>query len=133
MIMDDGAYELGKGAYGLVTKPLSARASSDIEQENAKALAKLRAELPKRIDETTTLTGVKSEGAKLIFEDRVAIDGGKVDDATKAKLRHTVIKSVCDTTDTRRILALGGSFEYVYTDIAAKPLITIDVGKTDCT
>jgi GYF domain 2 len=132
-IIDDGAHELIGAAYKLLTKPPPAKSSSVIEEENAKALAKLRAELPKKIDETTTLTGVKSEGTKFIYENRVAIDDARVDDATKGKLRRSVSKNVCEAPSTRRILDLGGSFRYVYTDIAGKPLITIDVGKNDCT
>jgi hypothetical protein len=120
------------GASWTMMKPLMAN-SSGIEEENAKALVQLRTELPKKIDETTTLTWARSEGTKLIYENRVAIDGARLDDATKGKLRHAVTRNVCEAPSTRRMLDRGGSFEYVYTDIAGKPLTTIDVGKNDCT
>ena len=92
VILDKGAYEFGKGAYASVTRSWLGKNAGDIDDEYAKALVKLRAELPKKIDETTTLKWVKSEGTKLIFEILVAVDGAKLDDATKSKLRHSVTK-----------------------------------------
>ena len=132
IIMDKGAYELGRRAQEFLAKPSLVEGASDVEQRNAKILGQLRAELPKKIDEMTTLTWVKSEGTKLIYENRVAVEAAKLDDAMKGKLRHSVITNVCGATGTRKILALGGSFQYVYADLAGKPLMTIDVAKSNC-
>jgi hypothetical protein len=125
-------YEFGKGAYSSVMKPPPAKNAGDVEEETAKALIRLRAELPKKIDDTTTLMWVRSQGTRLIFEYRVAVDGAKFDDAIKDKLRLSVTKHLCNGADTRRILALGGSFQYVYSDVAGAHLMTVDVVKDNC-
>lgn len=129
------------GAYGkiLVEKvhdfwnpPLSSATAGDIEKGLAEAVVKMRVDLPKKIDATTILTGVKHEGTKLIFENLVAMDGSKFDDAIKNKLRESVTKNVCTKAETRRILDIGGSFRYQYADIEAKPVMTIDIVRRTC-
>ena len=106
--------------------------ASDLEKALADAAHKLQANLPKRIDATTTLMSVKYEAAKLIYENNIAMDGAKFDDAMKANLRQSVTKSICARGETRRVLELGGSFRYVYEDIEAKPVLAIDIARQNC-
>jgi hypothetical protein len=48
------------------------------------------------------------------------------------KLRQSVIKNVCGNAATRSILDIGGSFRYLYADIEAKPVMTIDIVQRTC-
>jgi hypothetical protein len=121
-----------KGVHDFLTPPSLTTVAVDIEKGLADASVKMRAGLPKKIDATTTLTSVKYEGTKLIYENRIAMDGAKFDDAMKDKLRQSVTKNVCTMAETRRVLDLGGSFLYVYEDIEAKPVMTIDIAKHNC-
>jgi len=104
----------------------------DLEKELASALVKIRLDLPKKIDPTTVLAGVRNEGTKMIFDNIIVADVDKFDDAVKEKLRLSVIRNVCTGAATRRILDLGGSFRYVYADKDAKPVTTIDVVQRTC-
>jgi hypothetical protein len=89
-------------------------------------------DLPRKIDATTVLTGVRNEGTKMIFDNLIVADGSKFDDAMKEELRLSVIKNVCGGAETRRILDIGGSFRYLYASTEAKPVMTIDVDRHTC-
>lgn len=121
-----------KAARDFAAAPPSNAAAPDLEKGLASALVKIRADLPRKIDATTVLTGVRNEGTKLIFDNLIVADAGKFDEATKEKLRLSVVKTVCGGAETRRILDIGGSFRYLYADTEAKPVMTIDVARRAC-
>jgi len=121
-----------KAARDFVAAPPSNAAAPDLENGLASALVKIRANLPRKIDATTVLTGVRNEGTKMIFDNLIVADGSKFDDAMKEKLRQSVIKNVCGGAETRRILDIGGSFRYLYASTEAKPVMTIDVERRTC-
>jgi hypothetical protein len=129
-----GAFGLGwvKGVRDFVAAPSSSATAPDLEKGLASALVKIRMDLPKKIDATTVLTGVRNEGTKMIFDNLIVADASKFDDAMKEKLRQSVIRNVCGGTETRRILDIGGSFRYLYADTEAKPVMTIDVVQRTC-
>lgn len=121
-----------KGARDFLTAPSSSTPTPDLEKGLASALVKIRADLPRKIDATTVLTGVRNEGTKMIFDNLIVADASKFDDAMKEKMRLSVIKNVCGGAETRRILDIGGSFRYLYADTEAKPVMTIDVVQRAC-
>lgn len=129
-----GAFGQGwvKGMRDFLTASPSSTTAPDLEKGLASALVKIRADLPRKIDATTVLTGVRNEGTKMIFDNLIVVDAGKFDDATKEKLRLSVVKNVCGGAETRRILDIGGSFRYLYADTEARPVMTIDVVQRTC-
>ena len=129
-----GAYGqiLVKAVLDFLTAPSSSTTAPDLEKALASAVVKIRIDLPKKIDATTVLTGVRNERTKMIFENLIVTDGNKFDDAMKDKLRQSVIKNVCGNAATRSILDIGGSFRYLYADIEAKPVMTIDIVQRTC-
>jgi len=129
-----GAFGLGwvKGVRDFVAAPSSSATAPDLEKGLASALVKIRMDLPRKIDATTVLTGVRNEGTRMIFDNLIVADASKFDDAMKEKLRQSVIRNVCGGTETRRILDIGGSFRYLYADTEAKPVMTIDVVQRTC-
>jgi hypothetical protein len=129
-----GAFErlLVWGRESFSVAPFSRSAAFDLEKELASAVLKIRMDLPKKIDATTVITGVWSEGTKMIFENLIVADTSKFDDATKEKLRQSVIKNVCGGAESRRIMDIGGSFRYRYADVEAKPVMTVDVVQRAC-
>ena len=126
------------GAFGqmwvgeFLTAPSSSTTALDFEKGLESALVKIRMDLPKKIDATTVLTGVRNEGTTMIFENLIVADASKFDEATKEKLRQSVIRNICGGAETRRILDIGGSFRYRYADAEAKPVMTIDVVRRAC-
>ncbi len=121
-----------KKEQDFMVAPLPSATSLDLEKGLANALLKIRMDLPKKIDATTVLTGARNEGTKMIFENIIVTERSKFDDATKDKLRQSVIKTVCGSAETRLILDFGGSFRYLYADIEAKPVMTVDVALHTC-
>src|ERR1700681_2152272 len=97
---------LVKGVQDL-TAPSPSTTAPDLEKALASAVVKIRIDLPKKIDATTVLTGVRNESTKMIFENLIVTDGNKFDDAMKDKLRQSVIKNVCGNAATRSILDIG--------------------------
>lgn len=129
-----GAFGQGwvKGVRDFLTAPSSSTTALDLEKGLASALVKIRMDLPRKIDATTVLTGVRNEGTTMIFENIIVADASKFDEATKEKLRQSVIRNVCGGAETRRILDIGGAFRYRYADAEAKPVLTIDVVQRTC-
>jgi hypothetical protein len=121
-----------KGVRDFLAPPSSTTTAFDLEKVLASALVKIRADLPRKIDATTVLTGVRNEGTKMIFDNLIVADAGKFDDAMKERLRQSVLKNVCGGAETRRILDIGGSFRYLYADTEGKPVMTIDVVQRTC-
>jgi hypothetical protein len=126
------ATDILRGAFGLVARPWAPQNAGDIEAGFEKALIKMRAEVPKKIDEITTLTWVRYEGTTMIYENRLAINAAKVDDAMKGKIAQLIVKNVCATAETRRLLNLGASFRFVYSDLDARPVMMVDAVKQNC-
>ena len=122
-----------KSVQDFLTMPSSTTSAFDLEKGLASALVKMRMDLPRKIDATTVLAGVRNEGTKMIFENIIVADASKFDDAMKEKLRLSVIKNVCGGAETRRILDIGGSFRYRYADTEAKPVMAIDGAQRNCT
>jgi hypothetical protein len=121
-----------KSARDHFATPANAEFSKDIEDGLAKAIVGIRAELPKRIDATTTLMWVSYSGTKMIYDNRLEADGSKLDDATKKKLAQLIIVNSCSSSASRKLLDLGGSFRYVYSDIQAKLVMAVDITKDQC-
>jgi hypothetical protein len=121
-----------KGARELLTSTSGTEFSADIEQGLVKAVVGMRAELPKRIDATTTLMWVSYSGTKMIYDNRLDIEGSKVDDSTKKKLGQLITVNTCASTASRKLLDLGGSYRYVYSDIHAKIVTTVEISKEQC-
>jgi hypothetical protein len=121
-----------KAARDSPTAPSSRATTSDLETVLAGALVKIRADLPRKIDPTTVLTGVRNEGTKMIFDNLIVADASKFDDAMKEKLRLSIVRNVCGGAEMRRILDVGGSFRYLYADTAAKQVMAVDVVQRTC-
>ena len=121
-----------KSARDLMTPASSSQFSADIEEGLAKAVVGMRAELPKRIDATTTLMWVSYSGTKMIFDNRLEIEGSKVDDGAKRKLGQLITVNTCASPASRKLLDLGGSYRYVYSDIHAKIVTTVEISKEQC-
>jgi hypothetical protein len=121
-----------KGVHEFLTTPLPSPTALDVEKGFASALDKLRIDLPRKIDATTMLTGIRNEGTRVIFENLILVDVKKFDDAMKEKLRESIIKNVCGSPETRRILEIGGSFRYLYANTEAMRVMTIDIVQRSC-
>jgi hypothetical protein len=121
-----------RSARGLLTPEPATQVSADIEDGLAKAVGGMRADLPKRIDATTTLMWVSYSGTKMIYDNRLELEAAKIDDGTKKKLSQLITVNTCGSPASRKLLDLGGSYRYVYSDIHAKVVMTVDITRDNC-
>ncbi|HEY0011380.1 MAG TPA: hypothetical protein VGB79_00845 [Allosphingosinicella sp.] len=96
-----------------------------VEQTIAAAAAELRPQLPQRVDETTTMTGVSAEGRRLTYEATVAIDvpADELADAEAALTREQTTL-LCGNAETRRAIEAGARFAYRMRDASGDLLRT---------
>jgi hypothetical protein len=85
--------------------------------EVAAAVDELRAELPMRVDDLTTLTRIRAEGTRFVYEMTVSRDipADQVENARQVLQRQNQA-NLCSNADTRPFLDAGGSMRHVYTD-----------------
>src|SRR5438132_12593376 len=123
---------ISKRARELLAPTPGTQFSADIEEGLAKAVVKIRAELPKRIDPMTTLVWASYSGTKMIYENRLEMDAAKVDDGIRNKLSQLVTVNTCASPASRKLLDFGGSYRYVYSDMYAKIVMTLEIDKDKC-
>jgi hypothetical protein len=98
----------------------------------AKGLEGLEPTLPKKVDDLTTMISASNEGTKVVFRYRLAVDGDRLNDNVKARVRELATKDICAEKQSREVLDLGGSFQLAYADINGKPVTTVEIANGDC-
>jgi len=94
----------------------------------SKSEALARAELPKKLNEFTTLVAVDHQGNRMRFHYLVV---GSVPPTAIGTARATVLDDVCAEEATNGLDA-GVAFEYIYQDKQSKPLGAYTILKSDC-
>jgi hypothetical protein len=127
--------EIGKVGYQAASRSL--QSPQDVQTMLAEGFLKAKQELdkqlPKKVDEITTLTGVRAEGATLVYVNRVDVDAVDVDIPAGFKaLAVEVHKKNCANKNMATTMTFGGIFKYEYYDKNGKYLSTITTTKSDC-
>jgi hypothetical protein len=65
----------------------------------------------------------------MIYDNRLEVEGSRIDDATKAEMRDQVTRAVCGKAEMSSTLRFGASYRYTYVDSKDEPLMSIDVGE----
>ena len=113
-----------------------------IEQQFVHAAQTLNRNLPREIDESTTLVAVTS-GPGLSMHYRYALkmpavdSGASVSQAADPSLRWrmaqlAVVEKVCEAADMRDFMDYGAFYEYTYTDTSGKILSQFSVDLATC-
>jgi hypothetical protein len=90
-----------------------------------KALTQIKAQLPRKIDNATTLVDAVIEGATFSYY-------YMLDDTLAQPSRDLVRGKVC-TSDMIKSMQIGARYRYVYTNLQGKPLAEFELGQDDCT
>lgn len=109
-----------------------APATISLEEGVGRAVNQIRASLPRQIDALVSVVGVKNEGTRIIYENKIAMDGAKINNAKKAKMTEQITANTCNTPGPRKLLELGVAFRYLYIDMKEKPVMIADVTKQNC-
>ncbi len=100
-----------------------------IQEGLAKGLQQMRATLPNKVDESTTMVDAKLEG-KLVSYFYVFDDVNYT--LAIAKLRPEVAKNVCANEAMIKAMKLGIRYRYTYDDTKRKRLTSFELGQSDC-
>ena len=123
-------------AVSLLAVPAAAQSDAqrkEIELAQKEAAKQLKAKLPQKIDEATTLIDVASSGVVLAYTFSI--------DTTKFKqmppnfielVRKNTTATVCKTDGMVNAMKAGAAYRYIYVDPQSKPLGRFDVKSTDC-
>src|SRR5262249_39112 len=126
-----GSY-IASTVHGLKMRAPAASVDPKLEQSIAKNFEGFESTLPKKVDDVTTLVSAKHDGATITFAYRVDVDGSRLADQVKAKVREIATKDICGQTRSREILDLGGSFHLDYVDKNEQPVTQVDIVKSNC-
>jgi hypothetical protein len=116
----------------VATQEAPAPVPISLEEGVGRAVNQIRASLPRQIDALVSVVGVKNEGTRIIYENKIAMDGAKINSAKKGKMTEQIIANTCNTPGPRKLLELGVAFRYSYIDIKEKPVMIADVTKQNC-
>jgi hypothetical protein len=116
---------------GGATSP-TAPVYNKLEERIAKSFEGFEATLPRKVDDVTTMVSAKHTRATITFGYRVDVDGSRLGDQVKAKVREIATKDICGETHSREILDLGGSFHLDYVDKNEQPVTEVDIVKSNC-
>ncbi len=116
----------------VATQEAPAPVTFSLAEGVGRAVDQIRAGLPRQIDALVSVIGVKNEGTTIIYENKIAMDGTKINNAKKGKMTEQIVANTCNTPGPRRLLELGVAFRYLYVDMREKPVMTTDVTKQDC-
>lgn len=89
---------------------------------NREAARQVNPQLPKRVDQITTLTSIAAEDATVVYNYTVDVDAGTITDSARRQLEQATRASVCRQANMVQTMAMGGSYAYVWADRAGRPI-----------
>ena len=121
---------LVKSLSGVHNNHLSA---TEVAESQSRAAAELRKQLPKKLNDVTTLTDVYAVGPAIFFRTTLSkplaeIDKDKFEKETSNFLTHNICSSSMVST-----LNAGGKYDYLYFDPEGRRIATIEITAMSCT
>lgn len=121
-----------KGGAG---SSMEASVREEIHKQFTVAAGVLNKDVPKKLDDVTTLLGAEA-GPDLLLTYRYALSGlpgGKEDlSRTAEESRRTVTDKVCRTRDMRDFMEYGAAYRYIYESAAGEELFRFTVDEAAC-
>lgn len=105
--------------------------AEQMEQALKKAEAVARAELPKKLDDVTTMVAVDHEGNRLRFSYVLDLRKQAFSPTLLQTVRAQILPKLCAEKSTNGLNA-GIVFDYAYRDPQAKSLGSFSIAKGDC-
>ena len=96
--------------------PLAAQQAMSLEEEAAIAAESLRQKLPMRVDDITTVVGIRADGAEFVYDMRVSevFEGDHLENA-RATMQASNQSTMC-RGEAGTFIRRGGSMRHIYTD-----------------
>lgn len=91
----------------------------DLEYQIAEATHQLERQLPMRVDDVTTLTGVRHEGTNIIYEMSIDRELAPEDlQSAPGQMQASNQNTICTQPATQQLIRMGASLTHRYTDKA---------------
>jgi hypothetical protein len=124
---------LGKAGVQAVMSPSKASIQSQLEAAHEKMLPQLRADLPKRVDDQTTMVAVDARGGTVFYSYRVDVNRSDLNFGEFAgELKKSITSAACKEQAYAKSLGYGAKYQYAYSDKNGQALGTILVQRGDC-
>jgi hypothetical protein len=119
---------------GLVGQP--ARAQTPIPVDEVARLHRdtksALGQLPKRVDSTTELVGVRIDGVTLTYQYRLDRDKANLTPESHDALGRQAIVAACANPLSRKVINAGGRYGFEFADKFGDTVMSVTMGKGDC-
>jgi hypothetical protein len=119
---------------GLAGHPASAQTPIPVDeiaklhQDTKSALG----QLPKRVDNTTELVGVRIDGVTLTYQYKLDRDKANLTPESHDALGKQAIVAACTNPLSRKVIDAGGRYGFEFTDKFGETVMSVTMGKGDC-
>jgi hypothetical protein len=117
---------LGQPARAQIPIPVDELAK--LHQDTKSALG----QLPKRIDNTTELVGVRIDGVTLIYQYKLDRDKANLTPESHDALGKQAIVAACTNPLSRKVINAGGRYGFEFADKFGETVMSVRMGKGDC-
>jgi hypothetical protein len=125
--------EIGKIVGRLaVERYLEGQTQGAIEKAQEEAAKQIRAQLPMRVDDVTTLERVVDAGAMLLYQYNVSLTESDLDASWHLNQKNMLITNVCKEPGMRLGLKNGAKYKYDYFGKNGILIAESVVAETDC-
>jgi hypothetical protein len=122
---------MGYGAIYGKQKRVAAEMQNQLEAGQENALLQLRAELPKKIDDLTTMREVYAGSGTVLY--KLQIDRSEIQFATRSdEMKKSITRAACKEPSYAKSLRYGAKYQYYYEDKNGRAVGTIVIEKGDC-
>lgn len=91
--------------------------ATDLPRQIAAGVAEARPQLPIRVDDITTMTGISAAGTRILYDMRLDADIEAADiPGARAEQQAYLERAACEARDTRQMIDAGATLAYRYTD-----------------
>lgn len=105
---------------------------AEIDLAFSKAIVDLRATLPRKVDEHTTVIDVNYENKTMVYQGIVHAKKENLPSDFLSLVKANSVKTNCSNEKLKPALAIGISVRYSYQDEAGKPVGGFQVSQADC-
>jgi hypothetical protein len=89
-------------------------------------------QLPKRVDNTTELVGVRIDGVTLTYQYRLDRDKANLTPESHDALGKQAIVAACGNPLSRKVINAGGRYGFEFADKFGATVMAVTMGKGDC-
>ena len=104
----------------------------EIGNAHQQTKAALDPSLPKRIDASTVLTGVRIDGKTLFYQIRADYDKADITPELKDALGKKARAMVCGDARSFKVLNFGGHYGFEYSDKFNQEIWRVTLSRSDC-